>query len=34
MKTPDPSDPATEGLEHPNPEEVGKKCHYESNTAP
>ena len=24
MKTPDPSDPTTEGLEHPNPEEVGK----------
>ena len=24
MKTPDPSDPTTEGLEHPNPEEVEK----------
>ena len=26
MKTPDCSDPTTEGLEHPNPEEVGKNA--------
>ena len=26
MKTPDPNNPTTEGLEHPNPEEVGKNA--------
>ena len=26
MKTPDSSDPTTEGLEHPNPEEVEKSA--------
>ena len=26
MKTPEPSDLTTEGIEHPNPEEVGKSA--------